>query len=131
MNAEWIVLIHVVGAIVAGFYLVLPFLIRDDKGVLATVFQLNRIGQFSLIAQFLTGGYLLSAQEGVHYSFEWMGLVGVVFLAIGALTGIMAGPLRRGEAGKAKTLATINAILYLAIIFLMFVIELYPNFSHR
>lgn len=131
MNAEWIVLIHVVGAIVAGFYLVLPFVIRADKGVLATVFQLNRIGQFSLIAQFLTGGYLLTAQEGVHYSFVWMGLVGVVFLAIGAVTGMLAGPLRRGDAAKAKTFATINAVLYLAIIFLMFVIELYPSFSHR
>jgi hypothetical protein len=60
-----------------------------------------------------------------------MGLVGVTFLAIGALTGMLAGPLRRGDAAKAKTFSTINAVFYLAIIFLMFVIELFPSFSHR
>jgi hypothetical protein len=130
MNVEWIVLIHVLGALTTGFYLLLPFVIRADQGALSTVIKLNRVGQYAFIAQFLTGGYLLSGLDK-KFSFGWMGAVLVLVFAVGALSGIMAGPLRRGEVAKAKTFATIIAIIMLVIVFLMYVPDLFPSIAYR
>ena len=130
MNAEWIIFLHALGAITAGFYLLIPFVIRPQEGALSTIFKLNRVGHFSLIAQFLTGGYMLTGL-GKSFSFGWMGAVLVVFILIGAFSGMMAGPLRRGDAAKAKKFATILALLFLAIIFLMYVPGLFPSIAYR
>jgi hypothetical protein len=130
MNVEWIVFLHVLGAMTAGFYLALPFIIRSNDAVLQAALKLNRVGQFALVAQFLSGGYLLSGL-GKHFSFGWMGAVGGVFLLMGAFSGMLAGPLRRGDATKAKSRAVVLAILTVIIIFLMYVPELFSSIAYR
>ncbi|WP_159881586.1 hypothetical protein [Paenibacillus puerhi] len=134
----WNVLIylHVLSAILMGIYLVLPFLVgRVDKlqsgaskvGFLNVLFTTNRVGQFSLILAFLTGGYMVGKGD---YSVLWMVLSVVLFLALAALTGIMgkrirlavsesSGGLVAAQLGWIKTLALINGVVFFLIVTLM------------
>jgi len=128
--------LHVLSAILMGIYLVLPFLVgRVDKlqsgaakvGFLNVLFATNRVGQFSLILAFLTGGYMVSKGD---YSVLWMALAVVLFLALAALTGIMGKRMRLavGEAsgtsvaaqlGSIKTLSLINGVVFFLIVTMM------------
>jgi len=135
---DFILFLHVLGSLAVGFYLLLPFVAgklaglnpQAQVGYAKGIFGLNRIGQWLLIVQFLTGGYLISS-AGV--SVRWMIVVIVLFVALGAMSGMIAGPLKRiiahgGEgkaaaredASKLSTFSTIASILVLALLVLMY-----------
>lgn len=128
--------LHIIGALALGFYLVLPFVfgaigklsLAAQEGTLSAVNSLNRFAQFGLVIQLLTGGYLVG-QGG--YSVPWMIVVVLLFLAIGALGGVMAKPLKlaigsirenkniTAEAGKLRTLSVLLSVSVILISFLM------------
>lgn len=128
--------LHVLGAIAVGFYLLLPFLLlrvgklstAAQEGCFNGLFALNRIGQYILIIQLLTGGYLISQQD---YSTLWTIAVIVFFIATAAFAGMMSRPMKRSIANlksaknagndinKVTTLSIIVAVLLLIVIVLM------------
>lgn len=127
--------LHVLAAILMGFYLMLPFLSarlsalkgQAQHGFLHVLFSANRAGQLGLVISFLSGGYL--AGKG-HYSIVWMILAVVLFLALGALTGILGKAMRgaltdesgsqiAGKLGKIKSLSSITGIIFLVLIIIM------------
>lgn len=134
--AEVLVFIHILGALSMGFYLVLPVVTSKianssaeaQSGSIAMIRTLNRIAQFGLIVQLLTGGYLMT--KG-NYSIAWMVVVFVLFLAIAAIGGIMGKPLRLALAdinenknitshiGKIRSLSMILAVCLVVISFFM------------
>jgi hypothetical protein len=135
---NFIVFLHVLGSLGVGFYLLLPFVAsklsglspQAQVGYCKGIFGMNRIGQWLLIVQFLTGGYLIS-KSGV--SVAWMIVVIVLFLALGAISGMLAGPLKRiiehggeGKAAAAKdasklsTFSGVAALLVLVLLILMY-----------
>ncbi|MNJ67407.1 hypothetical protein D3C77_635780 [compost metagenome] len=99
-----------------------------QEGTLSAIKTLNRYAQFGLVIQLLTGGYLVGKGG---YSVPWMIVVVVLFLAIGALGGIMAKPLKlalgsiqnnksiASETGKLRTLSALLSVSVLLISFLM------------
>ena len=128
--------LHAVGAVGTGFYVLLPFLVgrmtklagEGQAGLADGLVLANRFAQYFLILQLLTGGYMMTFAD---YSVLWMALTTVLFLAIAALGGIIAKPLkaiaasiRAGQSAtssinKARTLSFIILVLYIAIIILM------------
>src|SRR5690554_2213069 len=100
MDWDLIRFIHVLGALAVGFYIIFPFLMmrigklsaETQEGYVKGIHFANRIGQYILIAQFLTGGYMISQNP---YTVVWMVIVIVVFVLLAALAGMMAGPLKR------------------------------------
>lgn len=129
-------LVHILGAVFMGFYGIAPFLAGRLKtsapavqeGMITSMSFANRIGQIMLVIQLLTGGYLMSLGE---YSVLWMILITVVFLAIGAFSGIMGSALKKsllaakgdktdGAAlDKVKMFSMLSFVFYIVIIALM------------
>jgi hypothetical protein len=139
---EFILFLHVLGSLAVGFYLLLPFVAsklasltpQAQVGYAKGIYGLNRIGQWLLIVQFLTGGYLISKYD---LTVAWMVIVIVLFLALGAVSGMLASPLKRiikqggeGQAAAAKdaskltTFSGIAALLVLVLLILMYYSEL-------
>jgi hypothetical protein len=128
--------LHIVGAVGMGIYAIMPFLVGKFKrlsgsaqeGLASGLVAAGRIGQIALVLQLLTGGYLISQGD---YKPAWMITVIVLFLGIGALTGIVQAPLKRiaiaaakGENASAsisrvQTLSSLAFILFLVIIWIM------------
>lgn len=129
-------LLHLLASTGMGFYLFLPFLTgrlggRSDAGqagFVGTLVTFNRVSQYLLIVQLLTGGYLIGQGE---YSHVWSGVIGVLFLAIAALAGMMGKPLKRlrdsllenknaaTDASKVRTFGVVIGVLYFVILVLM------------
>ncbi|OXS62788.1 hypothetical protein B1A99_02770 [Cohnella sp. CIP 111063] len=136
--ANVMLFLHVVGAVGMGVYAILPFVAGKFKqlsgtaqeGLARGLISGGRIGQYALVLQLITGGYLLTGLN-VSYAVSWIVTVGILFLAIGALSGIVQGPLKRiaeasvkGESAsasisKVQTLSTIIFVLFLVIIWFM------------
>jgi len=136
--ANVMLFLHVVGAVGMGVYAILPFVVGKFKqlsgsaqeGLARGLISSGRIGQYALVLQLITGGYLLTGLN-VSYAVSWIVTVGILFLAIGALSGIVQGPLKRiaeasvkGESAsasisKVQTLSTIIFVLFLVIIWFM------------
>jgi F0F1-type ATP synthase assembly protein I len=134
---EFILFLHVFGAVAAGYYMLLPFLmLRLDKlskpaeeGYVNALFIANRIGQYILIAQFITGGYLISKGS---YTVTWIVVSILLFVAIAALAGIMGKAMKRFTAGskegretkadasKMKKLSVYIGILFAILVFVMY-----------
>ncbi len=128
--------LHIVGALALGFYLILPIVFNKvnklspsaQEGTVAAVKTLNTYAQIGLVIQLLTGGYLMT--EG-DYSVTWMVIVVILFLAIGAFSGIMGKPLRQAlegirsnkgmadVAGKLRMFSTLLCVCVLLISFFM------------
>lgn len=128
--------LHVVGAVGMGIYAILPFLAGQFKklsgsaqeGLASGIVTAGRFGQFALVLQLLTGGYLMSKGE---YATSWMIVITVLFLAIGALSGIVQGPAKRiasasrdgqdasAAIAKVQTLSGIILILFLIVLWVM------------
>ncbi|MNE64095.1 hypothetical protein D3C76_510170 [compost metagenome] len=128
--------LHIVGSLALGFYLILPLVFGKvakltpaaQEGTVAAVKTFNTYAQIGLVVQLLTGGYLMTKGE---YSAAWMTVVVVLFLAIGAFSGIMGKPLRQaldnlrnnkgiGEvSGKLRTFSTLLCVCVLLISFFM------------
>jgi uncharacterized membrane protein len=128
---QFIVLLHVLGAVGMGFYLVLPFIAGRlavagggaSAGLAQGLKTANRIGQVLLIVQFLTGGYLMSQIEG--FQAGWMIAVLVLLVAIGAFSGIIGKPLSNLGAGTgdaAKSLGKVKTFSWLLFIAMILMI---------
>lgn len=91
--------IHLLGAITVGYYVMFPlFLMRIIKmdhaarsGYVNGIYVANRIGQYILILQFVTGGYLIWKN---NYSLTWIITVITVFTLLAAFAGLMGKPMR-------------------------------------
>lgn len=129
--------LHIVGAVGMGIYAILPFLIGKIKkvsapaqeGMATGLVTAGRLGQYALVLQLITGGYLITG-TGTEYSVSWMIVSIGVFLVIGALTGIIQGPLKRiaksasgqsvtSDIGRVQTLSAITFVLFIVIIWIM------------
>ncbi|WP_438446160.1 hypothetical protein [Gorillibacterium sp. sgz5001074] len=128
--------LHLLASTGMGFYLFLPFLVgrlggkadAAQAGFAGLLVTFNRVGQYLLIAQLLTGGYLIGQGS---YSHVWAGVIGVLFLAMAAMAGMLGGPLKRlrdslsqnknagTDAGKIRTFGVLIGVLYFVILLLM------------
>lgn len=133
---EIMIWLHVIGAAGMGIFLLMPVLVGQatkltgagQEGLAAGLYTANRIAQYALILQLLTGGYLMSQGD---YTTLWMIIITLIFLAIGALSGIMGKPLkligtsiREGQSAtahiaKTRVLSIIILVLYAVIMYLM------------
>jgi hypothetical protein len=128
--------LHILGAIIMGFYLLLPFvsgkLVNSGSspqvGAIGILSTFNRIGQFGLILEFVTGGYMVGqAFKNGQVSVLWMILAVALLIALGAVSGILGVTLKRlasgnhasQQLGKAKALIATGSIVYLIIIIIM------------
>ncbi|WP_338555214.1 hypothetical protein [Paenibacillus sp. KS-LC4] len=130
------VLLHLLGAGGMGFYIVLPIMIgrasklagAGQEGLADGLLSANRIAQYFLIIQLLTGGYMMSKGD---YAVIWMIIVTLLFLGIAALGGIITKPLKRivssiregqsasAHISKARILSLIVLVLYVVVIYFM------------
>lgn len=130
--------LHVIGAVGMGVYAIMPFLVGQfrklsgaaQEGLASGLYVGGRVGQFSLIVLLLTGGYLIS-NMGPDYAISWSITVLVIFLAIGAFTGIAQKPLKAIAAaakegkdasayiGRVRTFSILIVILFIAILWIM------------
>ncbi|OMF35890.1 hypothetical protein BK133_09335 [Paenibacillus sp. FSL H8-0548] len=128
--------LHVIGAVGMGFYIVLPMMVGrasrlagvGQGGLADGLLSANRLAQYFLVVQLLTGGYLMSQGE---YSVAWMIIIVLLFLAIAALGGIISKPLKlvvasiqdgksaTAHINKARVMSIIVLVLYIAIIYFM------------
>lgn len=131
-----IYLLHIIGSLAMGFYLILPFVVGKlnsmsapaQEGSVSTVRTLNRYAQYALIIQLLTGGYMLTGED---YSIAWMVIVFLLFLIIAGIGGMMGKPLRLAIEGiskgndisaqraKLKTFSILLAVCMLLMLFFM------------
>lgn len=129
-------LLHMIGTLALGFYLVLPFILsRAEKlsvpareGTLSAVGGFNRFAQYGLVIQLLTGGYMMTKGD---YSVPWMIVVVLLLLAMFTLGGIISKPLRlaavgmrenrdvSSETGKIRTLSALLAVALVVMVFFM------------
>ncbi|QWU17849.1 hypothetical protein SAMN04487895_105276 [Paenibacillus sophorae] len=136
MNWSVLMFLHMIGTLTLGFYLVLPFILgRTEKlstaakeGTLSAISAFNRIAQYGLVIQLLTGGYMMTKGE---YSVPWMIIVTLLLLAMFALGGVISKPLRlaaagmkqsrdvSSETGKIRTLSALLAVCLLVMVFFM------------
>jgi hypothetical protein len=101
MDYSVVYFIHVLGALMVGFYLIMPIVTLTMRGLTAPVQlgfargmrKLNTIAQWLLIVQFLTGGYLIGLVKG--FSVPWMVSVVVVFVLLGAASGMLGVSFKR------------------------------------
>lgn len=133
---QWFLLLHILGAITMGFYFLLPFLVgragrlsgAAQAGYVTALRSANRVGQFGLLFELLTGGYLISKY---HYTTLWLILALLFLVALGAVTGMLGVRLKKlidaAESGgnvkpqleSSVVLGTIAAVFLLVIVYLM------------
>ncbi|WP_337099599.1 hypothetical protein [Paenibacillus sp. YIM B09110] len=133
-NVMWF--IHLLGAIGMGFYIVLPIMLgratklagAGQEGLADGLLSANRIAQYFLVIQLLTGGYMMSQGD---YAVVWMIIITLLFLGIAAIGGIVTKPLKlivssiqEGKSAtahiqKARVLSLIVLVLYIVIIYFM------------
>lgn len=133
MVVWFIYLLHLLGAVALGYYLLMPFTIaklsehHKEHAFLRSVLSFNRIAQWLLVVQILTGGYLLSKSE---YSVAWWVISIIIAVAIGAISGMMGVPMKRivkgDESRRASDISRVRlfsglvSVLFLVIIILMY-----------
>lgn len=133
---QWFLLLHILGAITMGFYFLLPFLIGRSRklsgaaqaGYVTALRTANRVGQFGLLFELITGGYLISKYP---YTTLWLILALLFLVALGAVTGMLGVRMKKlieaaESGGNAKpqlessvVLSTISAVFLLVIVYLM------------
>lgn len=133
---NFMLFLHVVGAVGMGIYAILPFLAGlfkqlstpAQEGLASGLYAAGRVGQFALVLQLLTGGYLISQSD---YKVSWMIVIIVLFLAMGALGGILQAPLKRikaaaasgtdasGSISRVRTLSILTFVIFIVVIWLM------------
>ncbi|WP_219836023.1 hypothetical protein [Paenibacillus sp. R14(2021)] len=134
--SQFMVFLHVIGAAGVGFYLVLPVLVRraskldggGQAGLAEGLVSANRIAQYFLVLQLITGGYMMSQSD---YKVAWMIIVVILFLIIAALGGIITKPLKQiavsiqsgqsasSQIAKVRMFSIILLIVYLVVIYFM------------
>lgn len=131
---EVMIFLHVLGAVGMGIYAVMPFIVGKFKqlsgaaqeGFASGLISAGRFGQYALVLQLLTGGYLISQAD---YTVAWMIVILVIFMGLGALSGIVQKPLKRIVAASAGGTSASDSIsrvqLFSAIIFVLFLVMIY------
>ncbi|NMO95486.1 hypothetical protein [Paenibacillus lemnae] len=129
-------LLHMFGTAALGFYLILPFLVGStqklstgaQEGAVNVMRVANRIAQYGLVVQLITGGYMMSQGD---YAVIWMIIVTVLLLGMFAIGGIMGKPLKSAMAGirekrdigadmaKLRTFSLLLAVLLVVMIYFM------------
>ncbi|MDF2653228.1 MAG: hypothetical protein K0Q73_9033 [Paenibacillus sp.] len=132
------IFLHVVSALLLGAYVMFPFFVgraatlsgaaqESFVGVIATI---NRIGQFSLIVTFLTGGAMVSQVDPMP-SVLWMISSIVLLLIVGAISGMIGGRIKKlianskagkstaSDAAKIKTFSWIAAVAVIVAVLIM------------
>lgn len=131
---QFILFLHVLGAIGMGFYLLLPLFLRvkilENRPVLHVFYWLNFTVQWILVAQFLTGIYLIYIG---NYSLLWIVLVAIVFTGIGAFGGMFGYYIRKflktNDAMEGHWLKKIrfHGLLTSICMFFIVILMLYPQ----
>ena len=136
MLGQFMVFLHVVGAVILGYYLILPFLLLRTKHLsgeslgsyVENLHKASSIVQYALIIELLTGGYMMINAD---YAVMWIILGFVFFLLVGALSGIMnknmktalsqlsSGQPAEQPLGTAKSLGIIVCLSLLVVLYLM------------
>lgn len=96
---SWMYLLHILGAVGLGFYLLLPFILMPVKPLkdsskadfMSGLYKTSRIMQYLLVLQLLTGGYMM----GGDYTPFWMTVSIGLLVFIGAISGIMNGRMKK------------------------------------
>jgi len=132
--ATFLYLLHLLGAIVMGYYLLLPFMagklaaLAGDtrRGFASSVRAFNTFAQIVLVVQLLTGGYLMSLGD---YSVLWMVATIVLILLIGTFSGMLGKPLKNvlqssdagsSDVSRIRLFSALTAVSYLLIVIIMF-----------
>ncbi|WNR43338.1 hypothetical protein [Paenibacillus roseipurpureus] len=135
-----LIFLHVISALLLGSYVVFPFLVgragslsgaaqESFAGLLAS---LNRVGQFSLIVTFLSGGAMIS-QLDPKPSALWMALATILLVIVGAATGMIGGRIKKLKASSAAGKSTaadaskIKAFSWIAAIAVILAILIMTN----
>lgn len=128
-------LLHVLGAVAIGYYLVFPLFtgrlkkgsVEARSGLAGSLATVNRFGQYMLVVLFITGGYMVG---GSGLSGLWMTASIVLILVIFAMTGMMGKPLKQiasasqeqeieAAVGKVQSFGIITSVSMLLILILM------------
>jgi hypothetical protein len=135
---NFVLFLHVLGAVGLGIYAVLPFVVgrfrqlsvHGQQGLASGLYTAGRVGQLALVLQFLSGGYLMSKFHD-NLSASWIIAALVLFVALGAATGITQGPLKRlskasedgpatsGDVNRVRVMSSIAFIVFLVILWMM------------
>jgi uncharacterized membrane protein len=145
---KFILFLHILGAVGMGFYLVFPVLAarisslnkQAQEGYVQALVTANRFGQFLLIVQFLTGGYLIGKyKDSYNLTPAWMALSVVLLIIAGAFSGMLGGPLKRiakgtqtgagidKDAAKVRLFSILLTVVLIAIVILMVYPEIFPK----
>lgn len=139
---NFIVFLHVLGAIGLGYYLILPLLMRNItklsgqtlESYLTSLLGTSRIAQYLLVIQLLTGGYMMSKND---YTVAWMISSIGFFLVVAAISGIMnkaikttikdiqAGGSGEAQLSSIRLFSIIVSISMLIVIYFM----MYPMYG--
>ncbi|MDQ0897034.1 MULTISPECIES: hypothetical protein [unclassified Paenibacillus] len=132
------IFLHVVSALLLGAYVMFPFLVgraatlsgAAQESFVGVIAKINRIGQFSLIVTFLTGGAMVSQVDPMP-SVLWMISSIVLLLIVGAITGMIGGRIKKlianskagkstaSDAAKIKTFSWIAAVAVIVAVLIM------------
>ncbi len=132
------IFLHVLSALLLGAYVMFPFLVgraatlsgAAQESFVGMITTINRIGQFSLIVTFLTGGAMVSQVDPMP-SVLWMISSIVLLLIVGAITGMIGGRLKKlianskagkstaSDAAKIKTFSWIAAVAVIVAVLIM------------
>jgi len=133
---QFILMLHILGAVGMGFYLLLPFLcvplMRMDRNIRAGYLYglrlANKSAMYLLIVLLLTGGYLYFKGD---YAIGWTIGFAVPFLAMGPLTGNIGKRLDKalellrsaqeanGEIARIRVLSALAFLAMIAVLILM------------
>ncbi|GGE30861.1 hypothetical protein GCM10011391_06860 [Pullulanibacillus camelliae] len=105
-----LIFLHVISAVVLGVYVLLPcFLNYVSKlkqesltSVAGLLIGLTRMGQYALILLLLTGGAMMSMMSSMP-SIAWLIITLVLFVIIGAVTGMLIHNIKRLKGAKATS----------------------------
>lgn len=134
------IFLHVVSALLLGAYVMFPFLVgraatlsgAAQESFVGLIAYINRIGQFSLIVTFLTGGAMVSQVDPMP-SMLWMISSIVLLLIVGAITGMIGGRIKKlianSKAGKstASDAAKIKSFSWIAAVAVILAVLIMTN----
>ena len=118
---KFILFLHILGAVGMGFYLVFPVFAarisslnkQAQEGYVQALVTANRFGQFLLIVQFLTGGYLIGKYKDIILSPAWMAVAIVLLSCCRRFLRNAGGPLKRIAKGTQTGASTDKELLKL------------------
>ncbi|MDR6552919.1 hypothetical protein [Paenibacillus qinlingensis] len=107
------IFLHVISALMLGSYVVFPFIVgraaslsgAGQESFMGLLSTMNRVGQFSLIVTFLSGGAMVSQIDPMP-SALWMAVAVILLVIVGAVTGMIGGRIKKLKANSAAGKST-------------------------